>query len=267
MASWLGLCIALQLALERRKSLVVPPRSGPEWAHHVGQLRSSRMAIVNAFEIERRRIERDLHDGAQQHIVASSLKIGEAVLLLSATGHETRELRQATDLLTQAQEATESALATLRTTVAGIHPKVLSDLGLDSAVRDLAHRSTLRAVVRVPHPLPSIPDAVAAAAYFLVSEALTNVAKHAPDAQVTVLLGADHQLHLSIVDDGPGGAHIRPGHGLAGMAERLAAFGGTLNVTSPSGGPTSLAARVPLLLPEGEPGVVVGAPAGPQAAG
>ncbi|SDE10542.1 sensor histidine kinase [Auraticoccus monumenti] len=255
LVTWLGLCTAAVVALERRKPLAVPPRDPAEWARHVGDLRSSRLEIVNAFEIERRRIERDLHDGSQQHIVASSLKIGEAALLLSTVVAPPREVRQVTELLAEAQDATDAALAALRATVAGIHPKVLSDVGLDAAVRDLARRSGLPAVVRVPHPLPPVPQGVAAAAYFFVSEALTNVAKHAPGARVTVLLSADDTLHVSVVDDGPGGARVRPGHGLAGMSERLAAFGGGLQVASPAGGPTSLVARVPLLLPEGEPGV------------
>lgn len=197
LVTWLGSCLAALWALERRKPLAGPPTGAAGWAQHVRELRSSRLEIVNAFEIERRRIERDLHDGAQQHIVASSMKIGEALLTLTTTRTGTRELRQVTDLITQAQDATDAALAALRATVAGIHPQVLSDLGLAAAVRDLAHRAPVEVVVRVPHPLPPIPEGVTAAAYFLLSEALTNVAKHAPDAHVTVLLAADDQLHMS----------------------------------------------------------------------
>lgn len=244
----LGLCVAGLYALERCKPLATPV-SGPEsWARHVRELRSSRMEIVNAFEIERRRLERDLHDGAQQHLVASSLKIGEATLLLTGTEAQKAASPPVRELLDSAQDATEAALADLRATVSGIHPTVLSDLGLESAVREMAHRSPLNVVVRVPHPLPPIPEGVAAAAYFLVSESVTNTAKHAPRAQVTVLLAADEALHVSVVDNGPGGAVVEPGRGLAGMAERLQAFGGTLELSSPAGGPTSLTARVPVLL-------------------
>lgn len=253
---WVALGVAGLWALERRKPAPLPA-PGPAWTTHVRELRSSRLEIVHAFEIERRRIERDLHDGAQQHLVASSLQIGEAVLLLSQDAEHGRGGRGAValDLLGRAQDATDAALAALRATVAGIHPTVLSDLGLEAAVRDLAQRSAPAVDVRVPHPLPSLPEPVAAAAYFLVAEALTNVAKHAPDAGVTVLLACDDDLRVSVVDDGPGGAVVRPGHGLAGMAERLAAFGGQLQVSSPQGGPTSLHAHIPLLLGEGELGI------------
>src|SRR5699024_652558 len=112
----------------------------------------------------------------------------------------------------------------------------------------------------VPHRLPAVPDAVAAAAYFLVSEALTNIAKYAPEAGASVLMGADDQLHVSVVDDGEGGATVQSGHGLAGMTERLAAFGGILTVSSPAGGPTWVSARIPLLLPDGRAGITVEGP-------
>ncbi|MDX2356579.1 sensor histidine kinase [Dietzia sp. PP-33] len=245
----LGLIVLLRR--ERRSGESDAPEA---WARRVRELRSSRLEIVNAYEIERRRVERDLHDGAQQHLVVSSFRIGEALLLLSAD--DTSETsRRVVDLLTGAQDATDSALAAVRETVSGIHPTVLSDLGLESAVREMAARSRLDAVVRVPHPLPTIPEGVAATAYFLVSEAIVNVSKHAPEARASILLSVDDDLHVSVVDDGPGGAHIRTGHGLAGMTERLAAFGGTLQLSSPAGGPTTLNARVPLLLPTGTPEV------------
>ncbi len=261
LTAWIGLGIAGLWALERRKPAPLPA-PGPAWSAHVRELRSSRLEIVHAFEIERRRIERDLHDGAQQHLVASSLHLGEAALLLStddAAGPGGGDIRArqaaALDLLERAQDATDAALAALRATVAGIHPAVLSDLGLEAAVRELARRSAVSVDVRVPHPLPPLPEPVAAAAYFLVAEALTNVAKHAPDAAVTALLACDDDLRVSVVDDGPGGARVQAGHGLAGMTERLAAFGGALHVSSPAGGPTSLLAHIPLLLAEGELGI------------
>jgi len=248
---WLGAIIAGLWVLERRK--VSPPVSADAWARQVRELRDSRLEIVNAFEIERRRIERDLHDGAQQHLVAVSMKVGEAALLLEAD----EDPANVRSLIVQAQDASESALAALRRTVAGVHPAILSDLGLESAVRELAADSAIDVRVRVPHRLPAVPDAIAAAAYFLVSEALTNIAKYAPDAGASVLIGADDQLHVSVVDDGDGGATVQSGHGLAGMTERLAAFGGMLTVSSPTGGPTWVSARIPLLLPEGQAGVAV----------
>lgn len=261
---WLGAAVAVLLVLEHRKPLARTPLGAAGWARHVRELRTSRMEIVTAFEIERRRIERDLHDGAQQHLVAASLKVGEAAHLLEThpTGSTAAGVpQQVADLLAQAQDATEAAMAALRATVAGIHPAVLSDLGLDTAVRDLADRCGVEVVVRTPHPLPPLPEAVAAAAYFLTAEALTNIAKHAPTACSTILLAADDQLHISIVDTGAGGATVQPGHGLAGMTERLAAFGGALTLASPAGGPTTLNARLPLLLQDNQPGVVLNAAA------
>ncbi len=225
----------------------------------VAELTESRREIVAAFEIERRRIERDLHDGAQQYLVTASMGVGEVALVLDsimgADESESRRLATARQLLAKAQDDSEAALAALRHTVAGIHPKVLSDLGLEAAVRGLAADSPLEVNVRVPHVLPPMPEGVIAAGYFLVAEALTNVAKYAGDAVVSVLLAADDDLRITVVDNGPGGAEIRPDHGLAGLRERLAAFGGSLVVVSPHGGPTSVVGRIPLLLRSGEFGI------------
>lgn len=284
--------VAVDTSRARRAQRLAPPE---DYAHNLHEVTRSRREIVHAFEIERRRIERDLHDGAQQHIVAASMQVGEAALLLdgvrdsltslasqpspptdstgthagtstpggSAVGPSDvltgirEKLDDVAGLLSTAQDTTDEALATLRRTVAGIHPKVLSDMGLEAAVRDISSRSGLNVTVRAPHPLPHMPEGVVAAAYFLVSEALTNVAKYAPDAEVSVLLAADNFLHVTIVDNGPGGAALIPGHGLMGMRERLLAFGGDLELSSPAGGPTTLATRLPLLLLEGESSVVM----------
>ncbi|MDK8781673.1 sensor histidine kinase [Actinotignum timonense] len=210
-------------------------------------------SIAAAFEIERRRIERDLHDGAQQYLVATSMDVGEAAFLLEgdASGAvSSADLQAARERMASAQDRAELALTSLRRTVAGIHPKVLSDLGLEAAVHDLVVSAPVPATLRVPSPLPEIPEGVIAAAYFTVAEALTNVAKHAPAATVTVLLIADDDLHLSITDTGPGG--VIPGSGLRGIGERLAIFGGSLRISSPVGGPTEIRARIPLLLHRGE---------------
>lgn len=219
----------------------------------IAALNESRREIVAAFEIERRRIERDLHDGAQQYLVTSSMAVGEADLILEDGG----SVAEARKLLAKAQDDGGAALRALRHTVAGVHPKVLSDLGMEAAVRDLASDSALEVTVRCPHPLPEIPEGVVAAGYFMVSEALTNAAKYAAGAKVSILLVADEYLHITVVDDGPGGAVVRADHGLAGMKERLAAFGGTFNVTSPAGGPTTVSCQIPLLLRQGEFGVVI----------
>lgn len=230
-------------------------------AARVRQLTESRRRIVDAFEIERARIERDLHDGAQQFLVAAAMKVGEAALALDAVtaGHpDDRAARAAADLLGQAQDDTDAALAALRETVAGVHSRLLSEQGLDPALRELAARFSRpdrEVVLRIPHPLPELPHGVAAAAWFFVAEALTNATKYAPGAPVSVVVVADSSLHASVVDEGPGGAVITPGRGLAGMRERLSAFGGTLELASPDGGPTTVSARIPLLLRTGESGI------------
>ncbi|QGU03258.1 Signal transduction histidine-protein kinase/phosphatase DegS [Corynebacterium kalinowskii] len=208
----------------------------------IAELTASRRAVADAYEIERRRIERDLHDGAQQYLVAALMKLGEASL--DATG-------SVADLIEAAQADVAQGLESLRATVHGIHPQVLSDRGLVAAVS--AH-PTAPAVV-APYPLPELSPSVLAAGYFFASEALTNAAKYAPNAQVSVLLTADADLRISVVDDGPGGAVIRPNGGLAGMRERLEAFDGSLTLSSPVGGPTRVVATIPLLLDRGEPGV------------
>lgn len=224
-------------------------------AREISNLTESRREIVQAFEIERRRIERDLHDGTQQHLVASGMAIGEAVFMVETAGDLPEALADLPGVLARALNSNETALKTLRDTVNQIHPKVLSDLGLERAIRDAAERSSANARVLVPHPLPKLPEGVMAAAYFLVTESLTNLVKYAPNSAATVLLAADESLKVSVVDDGPGGAEIIPGGGLAGLKERLAAFGGTLSVHSPIGGPTTVAGSIPLLLRRGESGI------------
>ncbi|WP_288292157.1 sensor histidine kinase [uncultured Varibaculum sp.] len=239
--------------------------TGPLSAEEIVQLHRSRREIVDAFEIERRRIERDLHDGAQQYLVAASMKVGEAELNLEmlASSESSKDCPEGEDngesdtcaqipqilgLLREAQDANDQALAALRRTVAGVHPKVLSDKGLAEAVRDVCAESPLKVDVRMPFELPKLPPGAAAAAYYLVCESLTNVAKYAPQAQVSVLVVAGSSLVVSITDNGAGGASINPGHGLAGLQARLEAFGGTLRVISPTGGPTTVRGEIPILV-------------------
>lgn len=239
--------------------------TGPLSAEEIVQLHRSRREIVDAFEIERRRIERDLHDGAQQYLVAASMKVGEAELNLemlassesskdcpegedSGESDTCAQIQQILGLLREAQDANDQALAALRRTVAGVHPKVLSDKGLAEAVRDVCAESPLKVDVRMPFELPKLPPGAAAAAYYLVCESLTNVAKYAPQAEVSVLVVAGSSLVVSITDNGAGGASINPGHGLAGLQARLEAFGGTLRVISPEGGPTTVRGEIPILV-------------------
>ncbi|MDO5729194.1 MAG: histidine kinase [Actinomycetaceae bacterium] len=227
-------------------------------SERIQELTDSRRAIVEAFEIERRRIERDLHDGAQQFLVAANMKMGEANLILQMAQSQPSEqdLADITALLDQAQDETDRAMAALRETVTGLHPKLLSDKGLEAAVKDIAMRCPVPVEVRVPHALPDLPDGIRSAAYFLINEALTNIVKYAPDAAATVLITASTHLRISIVDTGEGGAELTPGHGLDGLRQRLGAFGGTLTVSSPAGGPTVIQAVIPLLLEAGESSIV-----------
>lgn len=220
-------------------------------AARIAQLTASRRAIVDAYEVERHRIERDLHDGAQQYLVAAVMLLGEAQLFPAVQADP-----QLSSLLTQAHQSLNKGLTALRHTVRGIHPRVLMDEGLKAALDDVASTSHTPVIVVCPHPLPRLPEGVLAAGYFFACEAIANAQKHAPGARITVLLIADAALHLSVVDEGSGGAKILPGHGLAGMAERLAAFGGTLSLSSPPGGPTQVRADIPLLLHRGQTGVM-----------
>ncbi|GIF63932.1 histidine kinase [Asanoa ishikariensis] len=217
-----------QAALVRQ--LLDPPEA--RLVEAVAQLRKSRSGLVDAFETERRRIERDLHDGVQQRLVALTMTLGSAELdLPSGPGLE---------LVREAHQQAEQALADLRTTIRGIHPQVLTDHGLAAAVHEIAGRSP------VPVHLDlavegRLPPAIEAAAYFFVSESLTNVAKHAHarSAQVHAWT-SDGTLVVSVVDDGIGGADPQAGTGLAGLRARLDALDGELDVTSPAGGPTQV---------------------------
>lgn len=215
-------------------------------AHRVHQLTASRRRIAEAYEVERLRIERDLHDGAQQHFVAAAMKVGEAKL---DTDGSTRALLDA------ASSDLKRGLETLRRTVRGIHPSELTDRGLVAAVENAASQYGPHVRVRAPHPLPAIDASVLAAAYFFATEALTNAAKYAEGRPVHVLITCDDTLNVVVTDQGDGGAHFLPGGGLDGMRERVAAFGGSLELHSPDGGPTTVAARIPLLLFRGESGV------------
>ncbi|WP_033219197.1 sensor histidine kinase [Kitasatospora phosalacinea] len=202
------------------------------------ELTRSRARLADAFEAERRRIERDLHDGAQQQLVALGMTLGLAELELR--DHDT----PAAALVTRARGEAKLALEQLRTLVRGIHPQVLTDHGLPSAVAELAARHPVP--VRVELPLPRLPGAVESAAYFTVTEALTNAAKHSGADEITVHGTLDAgTLRLCVTDNGRGGADPGAGAGLQGLADRIAVLDGRLTVTSPPGGPTRLDLEVP----------------------
>ena len=215
-------------------------------------LTASRRVIVDAYEVERRRIERDLHDGTQQYLVAAAMKLGEARLSPAVASDS-----GAAQLLAEAQDALARGLDALRATVRGIHPQVLVEQGLVAALTDVAQASAAPVRIVAPNALPALPEGVLAAAYFFACEAIANATKHAPGASITVLLATDSHLRVSVVDTGSGGVRLLAGHGLSGMRERLAAFGADLTISSPPGGPTQVAASIPLLLNRGEPGVAI----------
>ncbi|GAQ54102.1 sensor histidine kinase [Streptomyces acidiscabies] len=208
----------------------------------VEELTTTRADAVAAHGAELRRIERDLHDGAQARLVALSMRIGLAQRAYEADPEKARKLLD--DALGQAEEA----LAELRHVVRGIHPPILTDRGLAGAVRALAGSSGLAVDVRAEGLDDGVrpPAAVEAAAYFVVAEALTNVAKHSGADHAEVGLARTRRgLRVEIRDAGKGGADEREGSGLTGMRRRVAALDGTVGVSSPPGGPTVVTAELP----------------------
>jgi signal transduction histidine kinase len=216
------------------------PSRGEALELRVEALARSRAEVVAATDAERRRIERDLHDGAQRRLVSLAMQLGMA---RASLGDDVpASLRQ---VIEQAHDEATEALAELRQLVRGLHPAVLDDRGLDAALSGIAATAPLPVRLRVDVPGRCAPG-VEAVAYFVVSEALTNVAKHAgaSQAQVAVERVGD-RLHVVVSDDGRGGASPEGGTGLQGLAQRAAAVDGTLTVQSPPGGPTTITVELP----------------------
>ena len=222
--------------------LVLTPSREAELARRVEQLAQTRRETLDSGAAELRRIERDLHDGAQARLVAMGLTLDAAGRLIDTDPAAARAL------LYEARDTSARALAELRDLVRGIHPPVLADRGLADAIRALALDSPLRA--RVTGSLPGRPPApVESAAYFAVSELLANVAKHSGAGAAEVdLRHSDGALRISVSDDGAGGADPSRGTGLSGVAHRLAAFDGVMVMSSPAGGPTVINMEVPCAL-------------------
>ena len=231
----------------------------PVLAARVSALQDSRARIIAAADAERRRLERDLHDGAQQRLVAMSMSLGMARRRL-AKGEDIGEL------VAGAEHELHAAISELRDLARGIHPAVLTDRGLAPAVRDLAQRSQVP-VELGELPEERLPGPVEAAAYFTVSEALTNVAKYADATAARVeLRTAGERLEIEVADDGVGGAVREGGTGLRGLADRLGALGGELGVHSPPGRGTRLHASIPLAPLQHDPLAPAAAPAADRAA-
>jgi signal transduction histidine kinase len=204
----------------------------------VEALQASRDRAVDSAEAERRRIERDLHDGAQQRLVSLAMDLGMARAKLES------DPAAATALVGEAHEEAKRALAELRDLARGIHPAVLADRGLDAAISALAARSPVPVGVEVT--AGRLPGPVESAAYFVVAEALTNAAKHARAAEIGVRISRHRDLLIvEVVDDGVGGADPARGSGLRGLEDRVAAVDGRLTITSPPGGPTVVRAELP----------------------
>ncbi|MFI6431563.1 sensor domain-containing protein [Rhodococcus oryzae] len=210
----------------------------------VAQLTESRARVIDAAEADRRRIERDLHDGAQQRLVSVSISLGQARSRVTASEDET--LRT---LLDDAHRETKNAIGEIRALTRGLHPPILTDRGLDAALSSVATLCAVPVDIDVAAELAGVGRPSAALEsniYFLVSEALTNVSKHANATRAAVAVErVGSAIRVTVDDDGDGGARILPSGGLAGLADRLSGVDGTLRVESPAGGPTRLLVEVP----------------------
>jgi signal transduction histidine kinase len=206
-----------------------------------GELTASRARIVAAADESRRRIERDLHDGTQQRLVSLMLE------LRSAEATEPAEVGELRAQLARTADGLRGVLEELQEISRGIHPAILSKGGLEPALRTLARRSARPVELDLRAGRRRLPELVEVAAYYVVSEALTNAAKHADASAVRVELDVhDATMRLAIRDDGTGGADPGQGSGLIGLSDRIQALGGTFQITSPAGGGTTLIIEVPV---------------------
>ncbi|MEE1830661.1 sensor histidine kinase [Streptomyces sp. SP17KL33] len=216
-------------------TLLGPSRLGAR----VVELESDRGVVVDTAAADMRRIERDLHDGAQARLVALAMDLGLAKEKLA------EDPRAAAVMVDSAHGEVKTALQELRDLARGIHPAVLTDRGLDAALSAVASRCAVPVVVEVDLPARPVP-AIEGIAYFTVSELLQNVSKHAGASRATVdVWKVEDRLMLQVIDDGVGGADAGTGSGLAGLAERIGAVDGILVVDSPGGGPTRVTAELP----------------------
>ena len=231
----LGSAVDVSLA----RALLGPSRSG-QLSEEVQRLGEARTLAVESAESERRRIERDLHDGLQPKLVSLALELGLAKARFE------RDPASALSLLNQAHEEAKTVIGDLRGLVRGIHPSVLDERGLDAAFSALVANCSVP--VRVEVSLGHRPDkAVEAVAYFVVAEAITNITKHSDASRASVMIteGAG-LLRVLVEDNGSGGAQVEPDGGLAGLAARVTAIDGTFAVHSPTGGPTMVEAVIPV---------------------
>ncbi|GAA3339037.1 sensor histidine kinase [Amorphoplanes nipponensis] len=202
----------------------------------IAELSASRAGIVRAVDTERRRIERDLHDGVQQRLVALAMLLGRA--------RRHRDPAEAGRLLEQAHRESEEVLVELREVAWRAYPSALDNLGLPEALAGVAERSGIPVRIGIDLPAP-LPRPVEIATYFVVSEAVTNAVKHSGATAIVVAIRrGPHRVHVSISDDGGGGADPA-GSGLSGLGLRVAALDGEMSVSSPPGGPTEISVEIP----------------------
>jgi PAS domain S-box-containing protein len=235
-----GNMVAYTDITERKAQEAEVHRLNAELHARLEELAASRARIVTAGDVERRRLERNLHDGAQQRLVALSLSLRLALAKLHTDPAAARAV------LADAGGELARALDELRELARGLHPAVLTDHGLRAAVEMLAGRAPVPVEI-ADMPDERLPESVEAAAYYLIAEALTNVTKYAHASTVRVRVAAsDGSVFVEVSDDGVGGADPTGGSGLRGLADRVEALGGSLDVVSPAGAGTSLRAEIPV---------------------
>jgi PAS domain S-box-containing protein len=234
-----GNMVAYTDITERRAQAAEVYRLNAELHARLEELAASRARIVTAGDVERRRLERNLHDGAQQRLVALALTLRLAQAKLES------DPASAHAILADAGDELGRALDELRELARGLHPAVLSDHGLRAAIEMLAGRTPFPVEIAAI-PDERLPEPVEAAAYYLIAEALTNVTKYANASAVRVRVDArDGHIVVEVSDDGVGGADPATGSGLRGLADRVEALGGSLSISSPAGAGTSLRAEIP----------------------
>jgi signal transduction histidine kinase len=243
----IGVVFLVTLPLVTRVFALMPAQFGrvllsgmAEVQNRISGLEQQRDSAVSAEATALRRLERDIHDGPQQRLVRLAMDLGRARLQLSSDP----EAAKAT--IEEALGQTRETLDELRALSRGIAPPILADRGLPSALAALASRGTVPVGLNVDENLPRLAPIVENTAYFVVAEALANLAKHSQARAAAVdVVRIDGRLAVTVLDDGVGGAHVAKGHGLAGLADRVRAAGGTLAVDSPVGGPTVIRAELP----------------------
>jgi signal transduction histidine kinase len=238
---------AVRLVVLADRWLIRRLLTGRPLSERVRELQASRAQAVDDTAALLRRVERDLHDGAQARLVAVAMQLGLAREKLAPGGQDGSPVNvtRARELIDEAHRGAKEALTELRDLARGIHPPAL-DHGLAEALATLAARSAVPATLTADVPVRPTP-AIETITYFCAAELLTNVAKHSGARRAAIGVTADGAaLRLSVTDDGAGGAVLRPGGGLAGLAQRVAVVDGTLAVSSPDGGPTVVTVDLPL---------------------